>query len=269
MIQLTDAHAHIKNEKQAMERITLGIPTMACAGTPGEMQELEKFGRLQGVEKILIPACGLHPWYSDKWEPEEMFSLMEKVPVIGEIGMDSVWCDVPLDRQRKALEKQLQFACEIKKPVVLHTKGQEKEIARIISHYPNTYLVHWFSGDTGLEDYLKLDCYFSIGPDILWNPAVQKVSEQVPENRILIETDGMEAVDWAYEEGKKQGFLKEKKENLTPETSLFETLKTTAGLRNCEPEALAEAVYANFYRFISVHMVVWRSDKLLKTGLVN
>lgn len=55
MIQLTDAHAHIKNEKQAMERITLGIPTMACAGTPGEMQELEKFGRLQGAEKILNP----------------------------------------------------------------------------------------------------------------------------------------------------------------------------------------------------------------------
>ena len=44
MIQLTDAHAHIKNEKQAMERITLGIPTMACAGTPGKMKELEKFG---------------------------------------------------------------------------------------------------------------------------------------------------------------------------------------------------------------------------------
>lgn len=90
------------------------------------MKELEKFGRLPGAEKVLIPACGLHPWYSDKWEPEEMFSLMEKVPVIGEIGMDSVWCDVPLDRQRKALEKQLQFACEIKKPVVLHTKGQKR-----------------------------------------------------------------------------------------------------------------------------------------------
>lgn len=56
MIQLTDAHAHIKNEKQAMERITLGIPTMACAGTPGKMKELEKFGRLPGAEKVLIPA---------------------------------------------------------------------------------------------------------------------------------------------------------------------------------------------------------------------
>ena len=30
-------------------------------------------------------------------------------------------------------------------------------------------------------------------------------------NRILIETDGMEAVDWAYEEGKNRDFLKRKK----------------------------------------------------------
>ena len=50
MIQLTDAHAHIKNEKQAMERITLGIPTMACAGTPGKMKELEKYLREIGSD---------------------------------------------------------------------------------------------------------------------------------------------------------------------------------------------------------------------------
>lgn len=41
MIQLTDAHAHIKNEKQAMEQVTLGIPTRACAGTPEKCKKLE------------------------------------------------------------------------------------------------------------------------------------------------------------------------------------------------------------------------------------
>ncbi len=41
---------------------------------------------------------------------------------------------------------------------------------------------------------------------------------------------------------------------MMPETSLFETLKTTAGLRNCEPEALAEAVYANF---IVLYPFIW------------
>ena len=252
MIQLTDAHAHIRNEKQAMERISSGIPTMACAGTLEEMKELESLCRLPGAEKILIPACGLHPWYSDKREPEELFSWMEKVLVIGEIGMDNVWCDVPLDRQKLVLEKQLKFACEIKKPVVLHTKGQEKEIARIIARYPNTYLIHWYSAKEPPEDYLKLDCYFSIGPDVLWNPAVQKAAVLVPENRLLIETDGMEAVDWAYEEGKHRGFIfEEEKSPLSPGKALFNTLKITADLRKCKIEDLSESITANFYRLLN------------------
>ena len=36
---------------------------------------------------------------------------------IGEIGMDSVWCDIPLDIQQKRLEEQLQIAADLKKPV--------------------------------------------------------------------------------------------------------------------------------------------------------
>ena len=252
MIQLTDAHAHIKNEKQAMERISLGIPTMACAGTPEEIKELEKFGKLPGAEKILIPTCGLHPWHSDKWEPEELFPWMKKVPMIGEIGMDNVWCDVPLDRQRLVLEKQLKFASEIKKPVVLHTKGQEREIASIIADYPNTYLIHWYSAKEVPTDYLKLDCYFSIGPDVLWNPAVQNVAGMVPENRLLIETDGMEAVDWAYEEGKNLGLLPEEENSpVSPRSALFNTLKMTADLRKCKIEDLSESITANFYRLLN------------------
>ena len=55
-------------------------------------------------------------------------------------------------------------------------------------------MVHWYSADHDLDGYLDLDCYFSVGPDVIWNPAVQQVAKRVPENRILLETDGMEAV---------------------------------------------------------------------------
>lgn len=51
MIQLTDAHAHIKNEKQAMERITLGIPTMACARYTGENERTGKIWKAAGSRK--------------------------------------------------------------------------------------------------------------------------------------------------------------------------------------------------------------------------
>ena len=58
--------------------ITLGIPTMACAGTPGEMQELENLEGCKGARKDPDPACGLTHGTVTNGNREEMFSLMEK-----------------------------------------------------------------------------------------------------------------------------------------------------------------------------------------------
>ena len=57
-----------------------------------------------------------------------MLPLLKQASIIGEIGMDSVWCDVDLEIQKEVFEKQLQLAKEWDKPVILHTKGQEKTI---------------------------------------------------------------------------------------------------------------------------------------------
>lgn len=84
-----------------------------------------------------------------------------------------------------------------------HTKGREQAIARIIRTYPNRYLVHWYSCQEHLEDYLDLDCYFSIGPDVWWNEAVAQVVKKVPRHRLLVETDGLDSVRWAFEEGRR------------------------------------------------------------------
>ena len=184
---------------------------------------------------------------------------LEKCQVIGEIGMDSLWCNVPLKRQKEVLEKQLQIAAEWKKPVVLHTKDQEREILELIKKYPNTYLVHLYSADHDLDGYLDLDCYFSVGPDVIWNPAVQQVAKRVPENRILLETDGMEAVKWAWEEGQKnQNYAIEEQENLQETTqsqqkaisvrsALYETAHMAAKLRNVPIETLIAQTTDNFW----------------------
>ena len=187
---------------------------------------------------------------------------LEKCQVIGEIGMDSLWCNVPLKRQKEVLEKQLQIAAEWKKPVVLHTKDQEREILELIRKYPNIYLVHWYSADHDLDGYLDLDCYFSIGPDVIWNPAVQQVARRVPENRILLETDGMDAVKWAWEEGQKsrnngveeQESMWEAVEDQTKEISVSDSLYATAcmvsKLRNIPIETLITQTTDNFFTFL-------------------
>ena len=137
----------------------------------------------------------------------------------------------------------------MKKPVVLHTKGQEKHIARLIRAYPNTYLVHWYSGEEGLSDFLDLDCYFTIGPDVFYQPAVQKAAVLAPENRLLVETDGCSAVKWAYEQA---SFCKRP---LPPwndiKAVLNHSIDTIASLRGISPESLAVKMEETFRRFCS------------------
>ena len=92
------------------------------------------------------------------------FLYFSECPVIGEIGMDSVWCNVPLAVQEKVFTEQLAVAAQLDKPVILHTKGQEKRIASLIAGYPNTYLVHWYSDPVFPKSFLELDCYFLSAP---------------------------------------------------------------------------------------------------------
>ncbi len=192
---LSDAHTHIGTDKEWKERKEAGILSLLCASTP---EEAEKLFAIKG--DYLIPTCGVHPWYAGIYPLEDMLKYIRRCPVLGEIGMDNVWCNVPLKVQEDVFRQQLTLARQWKKPVILHTKGQEKEIADIIRNYPNRYLVHWYSSEYNLEEYLEMDCYFSIGPDVNWNPAVRQVAEKVPFNKLLIETDGLLAVRWAQEE---------------------------------------------------------------------
>ena len=258
---VTDAHAHVKTKAEALARIREGIPTMVCGTDPEDARWVMELCHMPEAEEILFPVFGLHPWYADQWKVEDMMPYLEKCQVIGEIGMDSLWCNVPLKRQKEVLEKQLQIAAEWKKPVVLHTKDQEREILELIRKYPNIYLVHWYSAEHDLDGYLDLDCYFSIGPDVIWNPAVQQVARRVPENRILLETDGMDAVKWAWEEGQKsQNYAIEERESIweaaedqTKEISVSDSLYATAcmisKLRNILTETLINLTSDNFFAF--------------------
>lgn len=144
-------------------RRTNGILTCFSAGTPGEWERLLPF---RGQPELRL-SFGVHPWYADQYTVEECLDCLKDCDLIGEIGMDSVWCGVPLDIQQKQLERQLQAAADQKKAVLLHTKGCEARIADIVKGFPGRICVHWYSGSLkDLEAFLKQDCYFTLGPDL-------------------------------------------------------------------------------------------------------
>lgn len=255
-----DAHAHIPSMEDMKKRVEDGIFTMACAVSPTEAVQLSDWKKELGNPEEILLTAGLHPWQSENYTVEQMKPFLETAPVIGEIGLDHVWCQVPMKIQKEAFERQLAFAAERKKPVILHIKGCEKEAVSLLRAYPNTYLVHWYSCDDYLEEYIKLGCYFSIGPDVWWNETVRRVAKEVPMNRIFTETDGMSAVVWAYEEAVRNetagAFLKKaagEQKLLCPRSageSLCLTARETAKIRGISEERLKKQMRENLGRFL-------------------
>ena len=208
--------AYEAGKKELDFRYQNGIATCLSSGTPEEWEYMRQFRE----REELFLSFGIHPWYADRYRPEEAKEAYQECDYIGEIGMDSVWCDVPLDIQQKRLKEQLQIAADLKKPVLLHTKGQEKRIAEVLHDFPYRICVHWYSGtEQDLEPYLDLGCYFTLGPDFSAacgltaeerllrgfsreekeqkRSLYRRMLQEIPVDRLFVETDGISAVAWA------------------------------------------------------------------------
>lgn len=238
-----DAHFHM-TETLFSSLKTYGMQGIANAGSTEEYRLLTK---LQQEYSFFISA-GVHPWYASMDTFQEMKEWMKspQVSLVGEIGLDNVWCDTDMEVQRAVFEAQLAFACEIGKPVILHTKGMEEEIAQRIRQYPNTYVVHWYSSMEHLEKYLDLDCYYTIGPSVGLDEAVTRTAEQVPLDRMLIETDGISAIDWVYEAYP----VDHPQENLHQKT-LERSIRELSRIRGMEPGPMEILLDRNFSSLFS------------------
>ena len=235
-IRLSDAHTHFTSDEDLNLRIQNKIVSLFSNANPQEIEDLLS----KKLSEDIILTCGIHPWSADVIKFEEMEKYLQKASIIGEIGMDSVWCDVDLKIQEAVFRKQLAYAAKNHKAVILHTKGQEKEIAKIIKEYPNKYLIHWYSCNDYLDEYLKLDCYFSIGPDVFWNEATREVARRAPLNRILSETDGLNAVKWAYDEAP----IKKTPASITSE-ALKDVIHEIASIRKLTETECLQITYDN------------------------
>ena len=200
--KLCDAHTHYESLEELQTRSRQKVFSLLCAATSREYGFLEAhLAAFPDLRPWVMLTAGLHPWHCEEEPAERMLALFPKVDVVGEIGLDSVWCKVSLELQREVFIQQLACAAKLGKPVILHTKGQEAGIAGILKEYPNRYLVHWYSCDSFSELYEDLDCYFTIGPDVPWNETTREIVRTVRPDRLLLETDGMASVRWADRKG--------------------------------------------------------------------
>ncbi|MFT8337987.1 TatD family hydrolase [Schleiferilactobacillus harbinensis] len=240
---MIDSHFHIAGDTGLLTHLAQHhVAGIVNSQNPTEWAAIQQWQDNHPAAAITVSA-GVHPWDVDRLTPGAMKPFLTQAPVIGEIGLDTAWTKNPLSQQRVAFVQQLAWARDWHKPVILHTKGAEKEILSTIRQFPNRYYVHWYDSPNYLADYLRLDTYFSVGPSLGLDPTVTGLAETVPLDRLLLESDGLESITWAT--GQKADAYTDYDRFMTG------LLTRLAQLRGLPPTALADQLRANLTRFLA------------------
>lgn len=236
---LHDAHFHLREDTLIGELRMHRIQGIANAESPDEYADLKQ--KLHDFQGIRISA-GIHPWKADQVTWREMMPIMEEVSFIGEIGLDNVWCKVNMQKQKEIFERSLQYASDMHKPVILHLKGMEQEALSYLKRYENKYLVHWYSCLDYIQDYRELGCYFTVGPSVGKDEAVNQLVKQIPLDHLMVESDGLEALAWCEQ---RSVDVKEYT------TLLRRSIAEIAKIKNGKESQVKQALNDTFQRFVA------------------
>ena len=140
----------------------------------------------------VFPVLGIHPHDAGEADASELERLRELDPVaIGETGLDYYRDYAPQDAQRQLFQAQLATAEELGKPVVVHCRAAEADVARALGDFEGTVVLHCFSSPGLLRPALERGYYVSFAGNVTYPKAeeLREAARAVPFERILVETD--------------------------------------------------------------------------------
>lgn len=204
-ILLADSHAHLDlpelrpDREAVLQRareagvaliINVGID-VAQAG-----QVLATARRHPGIFATL----GVHPHGTGDMQEADLTALSSlaadpRVVAIGEIGLDFYRRRAPEEAQQYWFRRQLEWAWELKKPVVIHTREATAATREILQDYRSRLhggVMHCFGGSwEEARSFLDLGLYLSFSGTLTYPKAepLRRVARQTPLDRVLLETD--------------------------------------------------------------------------------
>ncbi|OGY25026.1 MAG: hypothetical protein A2Y57_02575 [Candidatus Woykebacteria bacterium RBG_13_40_7b] len=206
-MKLIDSHAHLQFKAYDPDReevIKRNLQELAAIINVGaDLDSSRKAVELTKQYDGLYAAIGIHPHHTNQWDGTTFSTLEtlannEKVVAVGEIGLDNhEYIGYPkpdLNAQSKILHQQIELAIKLKLATVFHCRDAYDELYEQVKKYEGkiTGVVHCFMGNMEqAARFLDLGLEISFTGNITYknNSYIRDVAAQVPEDRILIETD--------------------------------------------------------------------------------
>jgi TatD DNase family protein len=201
---LVDAHCHLGDAAFDGDRLAV-LARAAAAGVAHVVvigESLQGSARARALARAhagLSATAGVHPHEATSWEagaPQRLRELLAapELVAVGETGLDYHYDHSPRSAQRAAFEGQLALAQELGKPVVIHARDADDDMAALLREWGGRVpglVLHSFAGSRALFTAgMDVGAYFSFSGMITfknWHPAVPPTA--APADRLLVETD--------------------------------------------------------------------------------
>ena len=255
-MRLIDSHCHLNYEGLA-ERQDEVLANARARGVTGflnistRQSEWDDVIAVAETNSDVWATVGVHPHEADAHPDLGAAALVEaashpSVIAIGECGLDYYYDKSDRGAQRERFQAHIDAARETGLPLVVHTREAEADTAEILTKAVEqggvTGVLHCFTGSADLAR-IGLDLGFLVslsGIDTFKNASeLQDIAKWLPLDRMLVETDSP--------------FLAPVPHRGKPCEPAFvaDTAAFVAELRGEEPDALADATTANFFKLFA------------------
>lgn len=201
-----DTHCHLNEEAFQVDladvvqrAVDVGVRQMLVVGCT--LESSRRAVELAAQYDPVFAVVGIQPNYVQEAGPDDFHEITQlarapKVVAIGETGLDRYWDFAPIDLQRDSFRRHIELAQQLELPFVVHCREAEADVVAVLQEAANGGLLagvmHSFSGDLATaEACWKLGLHISFAGMVTFkrNALLREVAQQVPADRILVETD--------------------------------------------------------------------------------
>jgi len=202
-----DSHCHLdcidlKDFEHSFDRLlddikASQIDRMLCVSI--NLQSYEPMRKLVEPYDFIDVSVGIHPsdaaQHSSSSELLQKLGQDERVVAIGETGLDYYYAKESKSEQQQSFRTHIQAARALGKPVIVHTRDAQQDTLEIMKSEQAEScggVLHCFTESWDMaREALDMGFYISFSGIITFKnaAALREVAAQVPDDRILIETD--------------------------------------------------------------------------------
>lgn len=194
-MQFIDTHIHLQDFKADFApRVLENFKVKRLVLVSAQAKDFAKVAALyeQYPQKV-IPAFGLHPWYTDEGEDMPLLRTYLKrfsKALVGEIGVDGIRV-IPSEAQHRLFTAQLEVAKAFNRPVIIHAA---RAFNALVTHEAALkevrFSYHGFVKNRELIKFInKCGGYFGLGAHFLKQEKAKEMFADMPPNKVLFETD--------------------------------------------------------------------------------